>query len=529
MPPEQLVKDMLARLTEARLYIEQGLTEGTAEIVNGILDEIEAEDLPPAAKQEVRSYADSLLKSLGVKSRESSVSPDDFKATDPVQLYEYGLALLDGQFWEEAIRQLSLAANLGVEVLKCRELCGDCAVKLERWQEAFAFYQSVYADESLGAELKKTILAKIAKCSQEQKKAAAGVAASAPNSPAPSAQSEVNNPSVLSLDSYLADATIGRTATSWTDRVGNPLTGSVHSYQVTDVLHFGSSSFIVELQDQSNGRKFAGQALTERLKNAIPVERLAAWTKKQMSINSRHLVRVYDLANLEGHFFVVREHLPLSLCDLLSEGAGMPVPLAAKLGYQVLDALGDLHLHMASDGKIRNMFHLDLRPSRVLLDKEKPRLKLYNGGLWKEIEAASPDKTALRELPLPHLAYRAPEQFRVYLARKRPPIFTDIYLFGMLMYEMLTGIPAFKASSFEEYEIQHCEQYPTPPRVWRSEIPEELNDLVMNCLALDPIRRFRSSTQISLALEKTFSSALSRAGDELYRTYIKKLGLSQQS
>jgi serine/threonine-protein kinase len=265
--------------------------------------------------------------------------------------------------------------------------------------------------------------------------------------------------------------------------------------------------------------------LTAGLKEALPVERLASWTNKQMLLNSRHLVRVYDLANFEGHFFVVREHMPLSLNDLLVEGSGMPVHLAAKLGYQVLEALGDLHLHMGADGQIRNIFHLDLRPSRILLGREKPRLKIYNGGLWKEVEKASPDRTALRELPISHLSYRAPEQFRTYLARKRPPIFTDIYLFGTLLYEMLTGTPAFKASSFEEYEIQHCEQYPTPPRVWRSEIPESLNELVMNCLACDPMKRFRSTTQISLALEKAFPAPLSRAGDELYRKYLTKLGI----
>lgn len=519
MPPAQLVREFFSRLTEARLCMEQGQVDGTTEIVKGIVGEIETEDFPRAEKEEIRSCAGSLLNSLHTNDGTPA------GGTQAVQFYNYGLALIDGQFWEEAIQELSMAAGLGFEPLKCRELCGDCAVKLGRWQEAFHFYQAVYSDQSLGEEDKKTILVKITKCSQEQKKEHAGTSAPAKTSAEPDGKSESSNPSVVSLNSYLVDSAIGRTVTSWTDRTGNSLSGCVHSYKVTDLLHVGSSSLIVELQDQSDGRKFAGQTLIGSLKDALPVQRLAAWVKRQMLINSRHLVRIYDLANLEGHFFIVREHPPLSLGDLLSEGPGMPVPLAAKLGYQVLEALGDLHLHMAADGKIRNIFHLDLRPSRILLGREKPHLKIYNGGLWKEIEKASPARVALREMPLPHLSYRAPEQFRVYLARKRPPIFTDIYLFGALVYEMLTGVPAFKASSFEEYEIQHCEQYPTPPRVWRPEIPETLNDLVMNCLACDPVKRFRSTTQISLALEKSFPAALSRAGDDLYQKYLKKKGI----
>jgi serine/threonine-protein kinase len=339
------------------------------------------------------------------------------------------------------------------------------------------------------------------------------------------AQSEFINPSVFSIDSHSVDTIIGQTVTSWVDQTGNTLDGYTYSYRVTDLLHVGSSSLIVELEEQNSGEKHAGQALSGKLRNALSAEKLAAWAKRQMLINSRHLARIYDLASINGDIFVVREHLPLSLSDLFTAGGSMPIPLAVRLSYQVLEALGDLHLHMASDGRILNLFHLDLRPSRILLHKDKPFIKIYNGGLWREIEKASPAKTNIKDLPLPHLCYRAPEQFRAYLARKRPPVFTDIYLFGALLYEMLTGTPAFKASSFGEYEIQHCEQYPSPPRVWRPEIPETLNELTMNCLASNPMRRFRSTTQISLALEKSFPLEIARPKDNLYPKYLERLRL----
>jgi serine/threonine protein kinase len=531
MAPGELVQKFLGRLSEACLYIEQGLADGTADIVKGILSEIEEDDFPQLAREEIRSRAESILLSLDERSGEQSIWQEGFQATDPVRFYNYGLALMDGQFWEEAIQELSMAAGLGFERLKCWEYCGDCAANLGRWEDAFRFYEYVYSDEGLADELKKTVLTKITKCSQARKKEYARATAMArerreTEPEATPQKSEFANQSVLSLGSYSADSVLGNTITSWADPTGMTLTGCTHTYRVTDLLHIGSSSLVVELEEQGSGKKFAGQALSGKLKNALSDAKLASWAKRQMLISSRHLVRIYDLGTIKGHFFIVREHLPLSLSDLLAARGNMPISVAVRLGYQVLEALGDLHLHMAADGRIQNLFHLDLRPSRILLRKDKPYLKVYNGGLWKEIDNDCPSCTNIRELPLPHLTYRAPEQFRTYLARKRPPVFTDIYLFGALLYEMLTGMPAFKAASFGEYEIQHCEQYPSPPRVWRPEIPEILNELIMTCLACDPMRRFRSTTQISLALEKCFPAEVARPKDDSYQKYLKSLNLA---
>jgi eukaryotic-like serine/threonine-protein kinase len=530
MAPGELVQQFISRLSEARLCMEQGLEQGTAEILKGILTEIEEEDFPEPAREEIRSRTVSMLNSLNNQGSMESVSEEGFNATDPLQFYNYGSALMDGQFWEEAIQQLSLAAGLGCQRLKCWELCGDCASKLEKWDDAFRFYEYVYSDVSLTEEQKKAIPTKITKCSQAQKKKHARWAPPAEDCTETEAADQYEkpehvNPSVLSLGSYSVDPIIGHTVSSWAGPAGKTLSGVSHCYRVTNLLHVGSSSLVVELEDQSDRKKYAGQALSGKLANALPPEKLALWAQRQMMVNSRHLVRIHDLATINGYFFIVREYLPLSLNDLLAAGGNMPISLAVRLAYQVLEALGDLHLHMAADGRIQSLFHLSLRPSRVLLRRDKPQLKLYNGGLWQWIERASPARTNLKEMPLPHLAYTAPEQFRNYLARKRPPVFTDIYLFGVLFYEMLTGAPAFKASSFGEYETQHCEQYPSPPKVWRPEIPEILNELIMNCLTCDPMKRFRSTTQISLILEKSFHREVARPKDDSYQKYLEKLKL----
>ena len=150
--------------------MEQGLGHVTADILKGILAEIDEKDFPEPAREEIRSRTVSLLNSLNEQGDMESVPEEGFQVTDPLQFYNYGSALMDGQFWEEAIQQLSLAAGLGCQRLKCWELCGDCASRLEKWEDAFRFYEYVYSDESITDEQKRAILTKITKCSQAQKK-----------------------------------------------------------------------------------------------------------------------------------------------------------------------------------------------------------------------------------------------------------------------------------------------------------------------------------------------------------------------
>lgn len=451
-------------------------------------------------------------------------------ADDISRNYEYGLALLDGQFWDEAIGEFTTSANQGYEPLKCWEHCGDCASNLQRWEQAIGFYNRIYSDESISDELRRHILLKITKCSQTQKAAEIKSIIQARNGGADAVQKPARGPelvtsSIFSLDRYSVNSVLGQTILSCASPSTGWLAGQEHTYRISNLLYVGSSSLIVELEHEDTGKTFVGQCLTGHLGEILSPAKLVEWASEHVVSNSRHLVKVFDLAQSDGHYFTVREHFPLSLCDILSTREIMPIPLAVKFGHQVLEALGDLHLHMGKDGNVANSFHLDLRPSRVLVRTDYPEVKVYNGGLWREIQRADPAETAPRKLPLHFLSYRAPEQFRPYLSRKRPPVFTDIYLFGVLFYEILTGVLAFKASSYEEYEIQHCEQYPSPPKVWRPEIPDILNDLIMQCLQTDPMKRFRSTTQISLILEKSFSEALARPKDDSYQRFLQKLKL----
>ncbi len=543
MTCEELFQTYLNRLEEARLYLDQGLGEGAGEIFRELLDDIEKCDLSEAEKEELKAriepeYRMAVTATGEPESVESGGETETETASaffsEPEQAFEYGQALMDGQFWDEAVTQFKTAAAGGFDVMRCWEMCGDCAVRQERWDEAIRYYENIYADPNVDEDRRRQILLKITQCSQRQKKIEVTSSAQArsnpskgngakPETPRKEAPAEFVSRSISSLDEHSVNQLIGGRATSYPLGRNTYLSGKERSYTVSNLLHVGASSVILEVQDDETGRKMAGQILSGPFSRDLKASTLAEWVMGQKMCNSRHVVKVLDLAQCADRFLIIREHPPFSLEDILAMGELLSVPLAVFLAHQILEGIGDIHLHMGRDEQIRKIYHLDLRPSRVLLYDRPALVKICNAGLWGELVRSNPKETSLKQLPLAFLAYRASEQFRPYLARKRPPFFTDIYLFGALFYEMLTGNPAFSGSSYEEYEIQHCEQYPTPPKVWRSEIPDELNQIIMKCLDSDPMKRWRSATQVTLILEKSFSTYVSREMEKPYRELIGRL------
>lgn len=526
------------RLNEARLYYEQGIKDGAVEILEELLAEIEGGGLPETGRLELESDIQAALESMRrpesteEASMETASEEPSFENQSGEQIFQYGLALMDGRFYHEAIVEFKRAAAVGYRVLDIWEHCGDCASVLEDWDQAIHYYNLVYNEPDISAELRHRILLKITKCSQTNRKTGLRNAGRLPSGnhtdPVPrNADSSHRDtggehiPSTIAtLDESSIGSLLGKTIHSWRDDKGNSVTGDGHTYRILHPLHIGLTSMVFELEEESSGRHLAGQMLAAPFGRSICPGTLSEWVHAQRMTTSAHVVKVLDLAHSEDLFFIVRESLPVSLVDLLSTGRPFPLRLAVFIAHRLLEALGDLHLHKGLDDEVRNIYHLDLRPSRVLLHDRKPIVKIYNAGIWSLLQKANPAETSVRKLPLPFLAYRAPEQFKTYLARRKPPVFTDLYQFGAIFYEMLTGVPAFKASSYEEYEIQHCEQYPTPPKVWRPEIPDQLNELIMNCLECDPMKRWRSATQVALFLEKPFYHEIQPPKDGSYAEFM---------
>ncbi len=282
----------------------------------------------------------------------------------------------------------------------------------------------------------------------------------------------------------------------------------VREYEVVRGVGEGNTCLALEVKDVKSQKLYVAQSLVAASgKIAKNVEFYVKWATLISVMNCKQVARVCDIAILDERPFLIMEHLGPSLDSVLTEKKTLPVDTMLAISHNLLKAVAYCHTHLGLDGERHKVYHLDLRPSRVLWDPcRKGRQKIINQGLLTLLagDVGASLSYGIFDCPPHLLAYKAPEQFQPELLLKlhRPPVPTDIYAIGVLMYEMLTGCTPFVGPTYDDYMTQHLTRYPIPPKVLVSSIPEDLDAIVLRCLRKKPMERWRSVTELELALEK---------------------------
>jgi serine/threonine protein kinase/thioredoxin-like negative regulator of GroEL len=233
-------------------------------------------------------------------------------------------------------------------------------------------------------------------------------------------------------------------------------------------------------------------------------EFIRRWSYEQVTMENRNLARILDVAESKGRYYFITEDFDTTLTDLLADKGSLPVSAAVRLARALLNALAYAHSHRGTDDTLRKIFHLSLNPRRVYIKDDLTKARVADLGLTFLLDTVlnwNPDYT---ERSPGELAYMAPEQFDRSPAKMPDKMkqAVDIYTFGVVFYQALTGHLPFTGPSPEDFCKQHNEKYPVPPRVFISTIPAKLDELVLKCLQKDPKKRWRTPTEIDLALEK---------------------------
>ncbi len=214
------------------------------------------------------------------------------------------------------------------------------------------------------------------------------------------------------------------------------------------------------------------------------------------SLNHPNICVLHDIGNQDGHPFLVMEYLEGETLAARIARGGMEWAEALPLGIAMADALDKAHR--------RGVVHRDLKPANVILTASGPKLLDFGLAKWKAPSASvttseAPTRTDLTTMGsiLGTLQYMAPEQMEGIEADPR----TDIFAFGAVFYEMITGKKAFVGKSRVLLMSAIATSTPEPLVNAQPDTPAGLDHVLNTCMAKDPADRWQTARDLLAELE----------------------------
>jgi formylglycine-generating enzyme required for sulfatase activity len=285
-------------------------------------------------------------------------------------------------------------------------------------------------------------------------------------------------------------------------------------YEIVAPLASGGMGYVFRAHDARLGRDVALKILAPRL--ASHPEALRRFERERRAVaalSHPNIVALHDVGHEGGHAFAVMELLQgESLRARLARGP-LSVPEALRVARDVARGLGAAHA--------RGLVHRDLKPDNVWLCTSGLAKVLDFGIARVTSEPPTPFSVGVPQAnsssdahdfgPSPGTAgsilgtagYLSPEQARREPADAR----SDVFSFGCLLYECLTGHGAFEAGDVAKAIRSVLRDKPLPVRQGRADVPRALAAIVERCLQKDPAGRFASGSELAAALEPLAAEA----------------------
>jgi serine/threonine-protein kinase len=283
------------------------------------------------------------------------------------------------------------------------------------------------------------------------------------------------------------------------------------TYEVLSAIGAGGMGEVYQAHDSNLRRDVAIKVLPEAF--AHDADRLSRFRREAQllaALNHSNIATIYGLEETNGTSYLVMELVPgETLAQRIKQNGAVAVEEALTIAKQIAEALEYAHDH--------SVIHRDLKPANVKLTPEG-KIKVLDFGLAKAFssEATTDDignsptlsmAATMQGVILGTAAYMSPEQAKGKAVDKR----TDIWAFGAVLYELLTGKQAFQGDDVSEILAAVLRAEPD----WTAlpaEVPPAIRALVARCLAKDRKQRMRDIGDVQLVLNGAFEAPAQPAG-----------------
>lgn len=258
-------------------------------------------------------------------------------------------------------------------------------------------------------------------------------------------------------------------------------------YEILDQIGTGGMSDVYKAKCHKLNRFVAIKVLKQEFsqdKNFVSKFRIEA--QSAAGLTHPNVVNVYDVGDEDGIHYIVMELVEgITLKRYIEKKGKLTSKEAVSIAIQVAQGIEAAHSH--------HIIHRDIKPQNIIISKEG-KVKVTDFGI-----ARASTTNTINSAAMGSVHYISPEQARGGYSDER----SDIYSFGITLYEMITGTVPFDGDSTVAVAVQHIQDEIAPPSQVVDEIPISVDKIFMKCTQKKTERRYQNATDLITDLKKS--------------------------